>query len=389
MLLTSLSACALITQAEYDERTGAVQTPDDTGDSGQELPTIEVSGSLSVPDDRDVDRTPSGANVGLVSARFIPAAGDGEEFIEIGALLASGTVDDLSPGTARPYRFDLPALPPEDDLYAYEPAWKLGAPYFLGAWTDTDGDGEPEGDRDLIVGANVDQLLIYVQEVTEGGVFDGPGWYLVSFDPQTDKLEDVYPIVEDYFVYDLSGNLLPNRNGNKRLAGYLVGGLEGHEVNPRVSFFDLSLLLPASEGEELDRDPYLTDTDLGTEGGFSFPDGIGVPSLEQTVDHTSEGSLKPYGVQVASYIAIAYEDLDDDGQLDLGSGTSSDRALGTSAQAGADSCFVTYYQPTSFKAAFMLSYGVDAGWNRFSFDDSGQGIAWDTIMLLDDGAFGD
>ena len=379
MFLMLLSACALITQAEYDERMGTTESPGDSADSGTGGDELELIGELEVGADRDPVLLPEEGLVGVVPFRVLPS--EEGDTIEVGDPIAVGPVEDLVLGHSRGFKLSLPAVPAEEHFYELPNAFEDGSTFLLGAWEDRNGDELPD-DKDMILGANVERVLVYVRGEEPGELWpEGEGWYLVTLAPEG-GVTDV-DLQEDYVAYDLQANLMPNGNSRTPVIGKLEDGVGDHEA-PRVCFFDWEVLRDFEAGEDFSRPPVLLDKELSSTGTFEFADGLGVPPPENLVSETRDGDYGPFGIELASFLAIAYNDDNLNGEFDLKL-VGGDRILGSSAQAGQDSSFVTYYRATGFQAAFLL-VDVDAGWNRFHFALTGGATPtdWDQPFVLDD-----
>ena len=379
-MLLLLSACALISKDDYDWRTNLGSADDSGGDSGEGPAGIEASGSLDIRTDCAPREPLDQVVVAVLQFELRLDAADDEPFVEIFELVDSTLVDDVDVGTARPYKLQLPALPPEDHHYEIEGV--TGATYMVVAFVDEDGDGVPTTE-DTLIGANSEDLLVYIVEGTNDELSEEPGWYLISV-PMTGEgsgIQDIYPVDEDFFVWDVESNLVPSKNAAEALSGKVQADLpDGASM---VTFWNFEFIEELFKGEATSRTPSYGAASVGSEGRFEFSP-LGFPDRELLSTTGPEGGdYGQVGLMTGLFLGLAWQD---DGDEILNYRTD-ERPYAYSSAAGADSVAFIWYEPIGFEAAFLLSDDVTAGWNAMGVygDKEGEILPWsEAHLVLDD-----
>lgn len=364
-----LLGCTLLTEQDRIDRLG-VDEP--------ETASLELSGQLSVPQSRVWEVPDSVATVGLV--RFSFGGTDESEFVTIGEPLAVGEVEDLALGASRPYRLDVPLVPPDEDFVDWDGSEiERGATYMIGSWFD-DGDGLP-GDGDVFLGAAIDQYLIYPAGEFSTDLFpDGEAWYFVSFEvvDGRSQLRDVYTVEDDFLVYDHDANMLPH-----------VGEAQGQSfiVEPdspdaaRVTLFDSDLIGSVwVDGDDPPWKPTHGEATVGADGRATIAP-LGRPEDEQLRTDVGGEDTRASGVRAVAYMAVAYDDANGNGVFDTDRGAL-ETVYATSYTTDAGARLLVYYEAIGFESAFLVPYGFDFGWNLVAPDDGVQ--EWGNPIVLDD-----
>jgi hypothetical protein len=246
----------------------------------------------------------------------------------------------------------LPRRPAMSELYMPDDeagSFRL-ASYMLGAYVDTNGNGEPD-DEDTLVGASTDLIVFADGErthMTEG--LDYPaGWNRVEWRIDGDQSR-VFVLGWGGHVegMEIPANLLPPPRDE---------GLPGHVRSPigpvRV---DLYAITEQYLGERRPN-PTLMSVDVDASAAntpFRFAGPIPEPPPEHLF---ANGDVS--GAEISVAVALAYEDVDQDGVFDA----DADVTRGSSLDAGGDARMLIYVKPRDFTAAFYEQvYGLSSGW---------------------------
>jgi len=369
-MLLLLSACALITKDDYDARVGVAS--DDTAGAD----AIAVSGTLDVLNDRVSRSTLAEVEVGILRYEFNFGADQGEPFVFMKDMLTSTTLTDAGIGTSRPFQLELPALPPEEHHYDIEGL--TATTYMLVAFVDTNGNGEPETE-DILVGANVQDLLVYIVDGSNAEIDEEPGWYLIAVPSfEGGGITDVYPVDEDFFVWNLESTLLPGKQALEPLAGKVEA--ERPDGTSFVTLWNLEFIEELFEGKATERTPTFGACEVGGDGRFELsPLGIPERALLSTIG-VDGADYSTVGLSTAIFVGLAWQD-DGDGELEY---RKDERPYAYSTASGKDSIALIWYEPIGFESAFMSEFGVEPGWSVMGVigDEEGKILPWTEVHLV-------
>lgn len=376
-MLLFLSGCALISKDDFDWRTnlGSTDSGTDSGDSGEGGGRIEISGSLDMLSEYIGREALPQASVGVLRFQFDFDAQPGDPFAEMFDFVDTAEVEDLSPGVSRPFQLSVPLVPPDEHLYDIDGV--QGVTYMLAALSD-DGNGAMDA-ADTYVGANVTDLLIYTTGGSNAEFGEDPGWYLISIPSfEGGGIEDIFPIEDDFFVWDVESNLLPRNTANDDVPGKLETELPDGDVG--VTLWNVEFFEELFKGEATDRPPTHGTAEVDGDGRFVFRP-IGFPAKEALSSTGVDGAdYSSVGLLVGTYVGLAWAD---DGDLELNY-RGDERPFAYSSAAGNQSKAFVWYEPIGFEAAFMLQYGVEVGWNVISAfgDNEGEILDWSENQLV-------
>lgn len=318
-------------------------------------------GSLSVSSELEVPSDPIA--VGLFSLNF----GDEPDY---SAAWARVGVAALSAGSSQ--AFELCLSDPADEYYQSADADDSDsggsdgdeefAGFLVGAWVDADADGGAS-DGDTVVGTGL-TILLHVRgtELSEEAADLGAqfGWNLMEIDWATGDPTAIVPLTSGAVAYPLDANLL------LRDPGPLTGTVES--AGSGMASVGLASVSEDSQGEMLT----VVDVDV-SEPGATFEVAVSEPP-ESHFEYIPDG-----GVEVAAYIGVAWEDLDDDGEIDI---MDFEPVVGDSASADPARA-VAYIRPVDFTAGFFVAQFGGVGWQLLEGTEQDMAVIdWEQGLVL-------
>jgi hypothetical protein len=279
-----------------------------------------------------------------LAAVRVDVRGDGAPVI--GGLWRQTAIEDGEFELVLPRRPAFAELyPPDDEAGSFRVA-----SYMLGAYVDVNESGEPD-EGDVLVGASTDLIVFADGERTHmtEGVEYPPGWNRVEWriDGEDSRV----------FVLGWGGHLEGLEMPANLMAPPRDKGLRGEVRSPigpvRV---DLYAITEQYVGERRPNSTLLSvDVDASAANTpFLFAGPIPEPPPEHLF---ANGDVS--GAEISVAVALAYEDVDQDGVFDA----DTDPTRGSSLDAGGDARMLIYVKPLDFTAAFYEQvYGLASGW---------------------------
>jgi len=358
LLLTACNATTAEVEDIGDDDGDTTANPvigDDDDDDDTTTPyepaesTWFLSGTLDVPANAEIP-------AGDVIVALIAMTGDIEfqddllRQVNIGPISAGGSVD---------YQIGLPDEVADQWYWIDddEPDMEV-AVFSLGAYIDVDGDGEATT-ADTYVAAHQFPFIASIRGAlgNDVGYLGGAvGWNYVEYE------DDITAISGDFGGMDIEANLLvipPNGPlacevipaldfavpGNRRVDLYSWTAVYGFAADPSL----VSVGVP-------DNQPNFS---------FDFP-ALGTPPADHLSNDIGEGPMD--GIDVASYIAVAYIDADSNGRWSGDQYAELPLASNDSMAPGTWPRVVMYVKATGWGAGYVAPYFGGLGWVLFEQD---------------------
>lgn len=276
-------------------------------------------------------------------------------------------LDGLAINTATAFSLSIPAAPEDamlSDGAALDAPGAQVALFALGAWSDLDADGAMTT-ADTYIALDVHNILVWFDvgqdsaaaiAVEELGA--APGYNIGLYDAERQRFTAYDPVPSTKVVMDLDANLALQVHSTLDLT--IESDIVRDQI--RADLFHYA-------GEEGVEAPTLMSVAVPRGADpvlVKFVGDFGLPPA----DHLStlldpDGAaidLAPYGLEVAVYGAIVYQDSNDNGQIDTDGQAVGEIALGRSVDLDGDGNLAFFLRPTHFRAAVGSQFFGSLGW---------------------------
>ena len=230
-----------------------------------------------------------------------------------GKAWKSTEIGVLSEGAGLDYEFELPEVVPEEEVeYQVDESGDKNITLLIGAFVDTDGNGQRE-ENEALVGV-AEPFLVYVASAGDNAAEAGAehGWYTLLFemDDSMEPSPTAYPFEDDHATVDFGPNLI-TPNQPSALSFHCIDSPESHR-DARVDLFatlaleDWSVPDPTLASSEI----FLSESVF--DGSFAHP--LPEPPVEHQakLDPNSPGAA----VLAATYVGIVYTDRNSNEKYD-------------------------------------------------------------------------
>lgn len=311
---------------------------------------VRLAGTVSVPDGVDV---PADAVLGLLAMPF-----DEAPALDVAAQVT--LVEGLAEGADASWSMCL-GTPDEEWYQAVDEGSPMEiAAFVVGVWDDADGDGNPT-EGETLVGYD-SRLVIHARGEAIGDLTDvggDLGWNVLVVGDE--GIDSAIHIVDAHDEHAVQANLAPYTPGE--LTGVLVPDFGGEEVS--IGLYNMYEMLGADEPAE----PVLVSlADIAATGDVAWSvKGLAEPP---PADHMSPLNPDFPIADWTLYIAGAWIDHNDDGQIDFEQGEPVVAASIPDLEVESF-VLVAYVEPTGFQwAQYSLQFGLRPGWGLYLLNDT-------------------